>query len=305
MIVGRQSILFLYPLIPFELSIMTHYTLNIEWQKAVELRHSVRTFDAERRLTSITLECIEGLIADAFTPFGGNYSLRLSDFSNIDKPLPSTYGSIKGTSVYIVAASASDLPSLISLGFAGEQVVLRAALHDLGTCWVGGTFKASDFRSVAELPEAETLRLVMPVGYAADRRRLREKITSVMFRSTSRKPFDRLFYAEDFSTPVPPDSPFRRPLEMMRLAPSSLNSQPWRALVRSGEVVFYYKGKGWMPVIDMGIALCHFYFGLPERLSTGAWHILSQTHDSSQPDFAAESVPTLPGFTPIAIYRCP
>lgn len=284
---------------------MADYSQNIEWQKAVELRHSVRTFDAGRRLTSITLERIESFIADAVTPFGGNYSHRLSDFSSIDKPLPSTYGSIKGTPVFIIAASAPDLPSLISLGFVGEQVVLRAALHDLGTCWVGGTFKASDFHSAAELPEGETLRLVVPVGYAADRRRLREKFTSAMFRSASRKSFDRLFYAEDFSTPVPPDSPFRRALEMMRLAPSSLNSQPWRALVRSDEVVFYYKGKGWMPVIDMGIAICHFYFGLPERLRAGAWHILSQTHVSSRPGFTAESVPTLPGFTPIAIYHCP
>lgn len=276
---------------------------NIEWQKAVELRHSVRTFDAGRRLTSITLERIEGFIADAVSPFGGNYSLRLSDFSNIDQPLPSTYGSIKGASVYITAASSPDLSSLLSLGFAGEQVVLRAALQDLGTCWVGGTFRASDFSSAAELPEGETLRLVIPVGYAADHRRLREKITSAMFRSASRKPFDKMFYAGDFSTSVPADSPFRRPLEMMRLAPSSLNSQPWRALVRSDEVVFYYKGKGWMPVVDMGIALCHFYFGLPERLRTGVWQISGQAASSSRPGFDAESVPLLPGFTPIAIFR--
>lgn len=284
---------------------MADYPQNIEWQKAVELRNSVRTFDAVRRLTSTTLEHIEGFIADAVSPFGGNYSLRLSDFSNIDKPLPSTYGSIKGASVYIIAASASDLSSLISLGFAGEQVVLRAALHDLGTCWVGGTFKASDFRSAVELPEGEKLQLVVPVGYAADKRRLREKITSAMFRSASRKPFDRLFYAEDFSTSIPPDNPFCRALEMMRLAPSSLNSQPCRALVRADEVVFYYKGKGRMPIVDMGIALCHFYFGLSERLRAGAWLISGSAHDSSQPGFSAESVPTLPGFTPIAIYHCP
>ncbi|MDE6458444.1 MAG: hypothetical protein K2L31_07600, partial [Muribaculum sp.] len=52
---------------------------------------------------------------------------------------------------------------------------------------------------------------------------------------------------------------FAEPLEMMRLAPSSVNSQPWRALVMGDTVHFYYLPKSNLSLIDCGIGLCHFY----------------------------------------------
>ena len=61
--------------------------------------------------------------------------------------------------------------------------------------------------------------------------------------------------------------------EMVRLAPSAVNKQPWR-LVKSGNAVHFYekRSKGFisadgsdMQKIDMGIALCHFKKGLEEK----------------------------------------
>ena len=49
--------------------------------------------------------------------------------------------------------------------------------------------------------------------------------------SAKRKPMDDLFIVND-------ESKFYWPLEMMRLAPSSTNSQPWRAEVDSNTVYF-------------------------------------------------------------------
>ena len=54
-------------------------------------------------------------------------------------------------------------------------------------------------------------------------------------------------------------------LEMVRLAPSAVNKQPWRMVVMDDIVHFYLQrsknfraGKLDMQKIDMGIALCHF-----------------------------------------------
>ena len=52
---------------------------------------------------------------------------------------------------------------------------------------------------------------------------------------------------------------------MVRLAPSAVNKQPWRLLLKDNVVHFYLKrskgfcheGKLDMQMIDMGIALCH------------------------------------------------
>ena len=62
---------------------------------------------------------------------------------------------------------------------------------------------------------------------------------------------------------------WKEPLEMVRLAPSAVNKQPWRAIVKDNVVHFYLKrSKGFekasdldMQMIDMGIALSHFSLG--------------------------------------------
>lgn len=56
-----------------------------------------------------------------------------------------------------------------------------------------------------------------------------------------------------------------QPLEMVRLAPSAVNKQPWRMIVTEEAVHFYLQrskgfsgGKLDMQKMDLGIALCHF-----------------------------------------------
>ena len=51
---------------------------------------------------------------------------------------------------------------------------------------------------------------------------------------------------------------YREPLNMVRLAPSASNTQPWRVVLKDGVPHFYYREASRFSGIDMGIALCHF-----------------------------------------------
>ena len=77
--------------------------------------------------------------------------------------------------------------------------------------------------------------------------------------SDKRKPFDKLFFYGDLSHKIPDANRFRQGLEMMRLAPSSTNSQPWKALVDNDIVHFYCVPESRWSMLDCGIGLCHFY----------------------------------------------
>ena len=65
-------------------------------------------------------------------------------------------------------------------------------------------------------------------------------------------------------------------LEYVRFAPSAVNKQPWRIVVKDGYAHFYekkdksYTSKdNWdIQKIDMGIAMCHFTLGLEEMGKT-------------------------------------
>ncbi|MDE6396612.1 MAG: hypothetical protein K2K84_05020 [Muribaculaceae bacterium] len=225
--------------------------------EAMKERRSVRTFDG-KGLTREQKDALQQTINDSYSPFGGQLTIRLKEFDLKAGYKPSTYGTIKGAENFFLLGIGADEASALTAGFQFEQVVLKAWELGLGTCWIAATFKGSDFEKGEAWPEGEELKIISPVGTAI-KPNLREKITRIAVGSKNRKPFDELFFYENFDTPVPADNRFREALEMLRLAPSSTNSQPWRALVDGNSVHFYYASKSKASVLDTGIGICHFY----------------------------------------------
>ncbi|MDE6497594.1 MAG: nitroreductase family protein [Muribaculaceae bacterium] len=225
--------------------------------EAMKERRSVRTFDG-KGISADQKAALEHSIAGAGSPFGGSVTIRLKQFDLKSGYRPGTYGMIRGAELFFLLAFGPDEASALSAGFRFEQVVLEAWHAGLGTCWIAGTFKGSDFQHGESWPTGEELKVVCPVGIAAAPT-LTEKIARFAVGSKNRKPFDSLFFSGDFSTPVSPDDTFHEALEMMRLAPSSTNSQPWRALVTGSTVHFYYAPKSSISVLDTGIGIRHFY----------------------------------------------
>lgn len=226
--------------------------------EAMKQRRSVRTFSGTA-LTPAQKQALDKAVAEAAFPFGGSVSVRLRNFDLKAGYRPGTYGFIKGADTFFLLAMEPDDASALSAGYGFEQVVLKAWQLGLGTCWIAGTFKGSDFNDGQTWPAGLKLKVVCPVGTPATPS-LTEKIARFAVGSKNRKPFDDLFFCGDFSTPVPTSNPFRDALEMLRLAPSSTNSQPWRALVAGSTMVhFYYKPKSALSVLDTGIGICHFH----------------------------------------------
>lgn len=225
--------------------------------EAIKERRSVRSYDG-KGITPEQRTELEKAIEQASSPFGGSVTIRLKPFDLKGGYKPSTYGMIRGAENFFLLGIGSDEESALTAGFRFEQVVLKAWQMGLGTCWIAATFKGSDFDRGETWPDGEELRIICPVGVAVVGS-IKEKLTRLTLGSAKRKPFDSLFFYQDFNTPVPPDNQFREALEMLRIAPSSTNSQPWRALVDGDSVHFYYKPKSPASVLDTGIGICHFY----------------------------------------------
>ena len=100
-----------------------------------------------------------------------------------------------------------------------------------------------------------------------------------------RQPPRELFFREDFTTPLDIEgSGYAFPLEMVRLAPSASNKQPWRVIGKDGATHFYLKrtpgyrernkkmfGIADLQRVDMGIAMCHFHLAAKEAGLAGGW----------------------------------
>lgn len=224
--------------------------------EAIKTRRSVRSFNGEH-LPAATVATLRKAIEESSSPFGGSVTIRLESFDLRGPFKPATYGMISGAGEYFLIGSLRDKASALTVGYRFEQIVLKAWQMGLGTCWIAATFKGTDFERDEKWPDGEELLIVSPVGIPA-KPTIKEKLTRMTIGSKNRKPFDKLFFDENFDTPLLSDSRYGNALEMMRLAPSSTNSQPWRALVKGDTVIFYYKPKGAVSIIDCGIGLYHF-----------------------------------------------
>lgn len=249
--------------------------------QAMKERRSVRSFNGQP-LNKEMVSALKKAIEESYTLFGGNLTIRLKEFDLKGEFKPSTYGVIKGASDFFLMGIGEDEDSALSAGFQFEQVVLKAWQLGLGTCWIAGTYKGSQFDIGEKWPDGESLKIICPVGIP-EKPRLMERVMRFTVGSDNRKPFGDLFFEDAFKKSLNPENKFAESLQMLRLAPSSTNSQPWRVLVDGNKVMFYYKFK--YPVttiIDCGIGICHFYE--TEKFNHFNGSFVKETEYPSAPD---------------------
>jgi hypothetical protein len=116
---------------------------------------------------------------------------------------------------------------------------------------------------------------VIPLGYPAKKRSIRETLMRKGVGADTRLPAEKLFFGGAWGDPLPAEERAKDAdlIEMVRWAPSAVNKQPWRVLLLGGTAHFYEKksrgfaGKdGWdLQKIDVGISMNHLSAVLSER----------------------------------------
>ena len=181
---------------------------------------------------------------------------------------------ILGADTYVAGKYKKQKNAELSFGYAFEKFILYATSLGLGTVWLAATIDRKAFEKAVHLKEDEVMPAVTPIGYAADKRSIRESMMRKGMKSDSRLPFEELFFHGSFQNPLNESDAgiWQLPLEMVRLAPSATNKQPWRVVAEKDRVHFYEKktpgyakeSTGDIQKVDLGIALCHFEIAAKE-----------------------------------------
>jgi hypothetical protein len=166
--------------------------------------------------------------------------------------------------------------SIEDYSYALERVILYATGLELGTCWLGGAFTRNIVSEKLGLEDYEVLPAISPIGYKEDRG-LVDKVIRWSAGSRNRKPWSELFFNQDFGSSLSLNdaSVYSVGFEMVRIAPSGSNGQPWRLNLDGDSVHFYHDEKEYsmFKQLDMGIAFCHFDLAMKEK---GIYGILSR-----------------------------
>lgn len=242
--------------------------------EVIRERKSVRTYK-DQEIPEQTLDKVRNYLQKDTGLFDVpiEFTILNAKNDNVSSPV------VIGADTYIAGKYKRQKNAEVSFGYAFEKFVLYATSLGLGTVWLAATIDRKAFEKAVHLKEDEVMPAVTPLGFAAEKRSVREGMMRKGLKSDSRLPFEQLFFQDDFHKPLNQAASgiWNLPLEMVRLAPSATNKQPWRAVVEKDRVHFYEKktkgyakeSTGDIQKVDLGIALCHFEIAAEESRLKG------------------------------------
>lgn len=196
-----------------------------------------------------------------------------------DNQLKINYGMIQGHKTFVLGASRANPDSRLNYGYLMEKVVLKATEMGIGSCWVG-YFDQSYFKEII-LEAGFEIPSILIVGYAQEKQSAGERLVRLTIKANKRKEWDQLFFNYQTKLPLNPEqiSKYTDSLEMLRLAPSSGNTQPWRIFYDETTAEFHFFKKSinkryeemGLHDIDLGISMAHFELTSISNELSGEW----------------------------------
>jgi hypothetical protein len=249
--------------------------------EVIKIRKSCRTY-ANTSIEKAKRDEIEKFINELSTE---NFRFVLIDRDNsqIKAEKLGTYGVIRGATTFVAGIMKKDYKMIEHFGFAFEKIILLLTDMKLGTCWLGASFERKRFSTRLHISDSETVPIVTPVGDPGTGFNFHSTLVKLIARPDKRVPGDKLFFSDNFSTPLSSDCAgnYATALEMVRLGPSAGNMQPWRILKLDNTFHFYLKRSSFytnrlvydIQRNDIGIAMCHFELTAREMGLNGEWNV--------------------------------
>ena len=270
--------------------------IPIPVQDAIRSRISIRGYD-QQVIPIETIMAINSFIPRIPPLLDAQLRIEILQIPSMEKDSYLKIGSysvIRGTNTFIAAAHPKGKINLLNAGYALEHVVLYAQAVGLGTCWLVSTFNRDAFTQAMQLRGNEILPAIVSLGYPLQGIDLIGGIYRTIANSRTRKTWKDLFFDGNFNTSLKSSATgiMKEALEMVRLAPSAYNRQPWR-IIRDGERFHFFIYRRTPPTdkpkpgynvayIDCGICMAHFELTAEANGITGKWMI-------QEPDIAGKT----------------
>lgn len=198
-------------------------------------RHSVRQY-TDKKIEKENREVLNALIAKINQKAGLHIQI-IYDEPKCFNSMMAHYGKFDGVNNYIALVGEKS-KSDESLGYYGEQIVLKAQELGLNTCWVAMTHG----KSKAQIDKGEKLVCLISLGYG--------KTDGVAHKS--KKLSEVCNYKKDM-----PEW-FLSGMEAALLAPTAMNRQKFYFELLPDNSIKITCGKGLYTKLDLGIVKYHF-----------------------------------------------
>jgi hypothetical protein len=190
---------------------------------------------------------------------------------------------------------------LVDLGYRVEQIVVHMTALNIGTCYIGTLSRERTNRIRLGLPIGSRCGALLVFGYPAKSvgDRAIDSVIRSIARCDTRLPVEQIFFQGTFDNPSLPPPKLSPVIDAARLAPSAVNTQPWRFLWRDERLHLFVVrqnakyGRGTNQeyrLYDGGICMANILLALEALGMEGAWRLHNEG-DSSFPDHSSSLQP--------------
>ena len=259
--------------------------------EAIFKRRSVRTFDKNKKLDESLISEINDFINNQTNPFKLKIEWKILKKDEYDLSSPV----IVGEDSYILGKLKKAPFAEEAFGYEFEEIILFLTSKGLGTTWIAGTMPREKFEAAINLKEDELMPCVSPIGYPSNKLSLREKLMRKGIKADTREDFNNLFFSKSFDNKLNEEelNKYKDILELVRIAPSAVNKQPWRIIIDNNLIHFYKKpliknNRAFdVEKVDLGIAMNHFVQGLKNKGLEYEFNISNPNIESNDCEYIA------------------
>ena len=169
-------------------------------------------------------------------------------------------------------------------GYIGERLILKARDLDIDSCWV--TFNDSDIiKEKLDISSNKEVTAIIALGYGIDK-------TIKNKSGSERLGVEKIVYMDKWGINTSIDELEERGLldafSYARMAPSTLNRQPWRFIIDGGKIILAVKKddftSNYERGIDAGIAMLYFGLIIDTTLFDLKWNLDKIDKDYNIPE---------------------
>lgn len=202
----------------------------------MKARHSVRQYKSEK-IEKEKRDILTELITQCNAASGMHIQILFDEPKCFDSML-AHYGKFTGVNNYIALVGKKGAKLEETLGYYGEQIVLKAQELGLNTCWVA----ISHGKSAAVINKDEKQVCLIALGYGENQ--------GVAHKSKS--------VAEVCNCAGHMPEWFEKGIHAALLAPTAINQQKFYFELHGDNVTAKVKGSGFYSKMDLGIVKYHF-----------------------------------------------
>lgn len=247
------------------------------FSKFLEERKSIRKYK-EREVEKVALDQLKSYIDSIQNRVPGGTLFKFIDDGKF------IYQRLKGKGGYagvmikaphylgIVFEDDNEL-SIIDVGYYVEDIISKASELGLGTCWVSLNNIPDDIKEDFAARYGGKLDFVIAIGYSDENKGLQP------FSTSSRLAVEEIVFYDEWGNNISMDYLVKRGLDKLfyyvRYAPSGLNRQPWRFIVRKDRVILALKNSNSIEtLVDAGIMMYYFEKMIHSIGFKGIWNKL-------------------------------